>query len=191
MHGPRCSRVEEALDVFDHEQLINGPGYVDYILGAEPSFGVFVVGYNDEKWMRRYMKVYKMGEGPLYTFYVPSHLGPLETPVTIARAALLGDAAMTPIGAPVTDVVAYAKKDLQPGETLDGIGGFTVYGIMENSPQARAENLVPEGLTDQCIVVRPVLKDHPLTMEDIEIPAESVGWDLWNEQCARTTWGGG
>jgi predicted homoserine dehydrogenase-like protein len=191
MHGPRCSRVEEAPDVFDQEQLIHGPGYVDYILGAEPSFGVFVLGHNDEKWMQRYMKVYKMGEGPLYTFYVPSHLGPLETPVTIARAALFGDAAMTPLGAPVTDVVAYAKRDLQPGETLDGIGGFTVYGIMENSPQARAEDLVPEGLTDQCTVVRPVAKDQPLTMADIEVPAGSVGWELWREQCAKRDWGAG
>jgi predicted homoserine dehydrogenase-like protein len=138
--------------------------------------------------MRRYMKVYKMGEGPLYTFYVPSHIGPLETPVTIARAAMFGDAAITPLGGPVTDVVAYAKKDLQPGDTLDGIGGFTVYGIMENSPQARAEDLVPEGLTDQCTVVRPVAKDQPLTMADIEIPAGSVGWRLWSEQCDYPEW---
>jgi predicted homoserine dehydrogenase-like protein len=140
--------------------------------------------------MQRYMKVYKMGEGPLYTFYVPSHLGPLETPVTIARAALFGDAAMTPLGAPVTDVVAYAKRDLQPGETLDGIGGFTVYGIMENSSTARAEELVPEGLTDQCTIVRRVAKDEPLTMADIEVPDGSVGWDLWHEQCAGGAWGG-
>jgi predicted homoserine dehydrogenase-like protein len=189
MYGPRCTRVEQAPEVFDNDKLINGPGYVDYILGAEPSFGVFVLGYNDEKWMRRYMKVYKMGEGPLYTFYVPLHLGPLETPATIARAALFGDAAMTPLGGPVTDVVAFAKKDLQPGMTLDGIGGFTVYGIMENSPQARADDLVPEGLTDQCTIVRPVAKDQPLTMADIEIPAGSVAWNLWNQQCAKSNWG--
>jgi predicted homoserine dehydrogenase-like protein len=101
---------------------------------------------------------------------------------------MFGDAAITPLGGPVTDVVAYAKKDLRPGDTLDGIGGFTVYGIMENSPQARAEDLVPEGLTDQCTVVRPVAKDQPLTMADIEIPAGSVGWRLWSEQCDYPEW---
>ena len=74
---------------------------------------------------------------------------------------------------------------------LDGIGGFTVYGIMENSGQAREEDLVPEGLTDQCTVVRPVAKDRPLTMADIEVPADSVGWELWREQCARQHWGAG
>ena len=89
----------------------------------------------------------------------------------------------------MTDVVAYAKKDLQPGDTLDGIGGYTVYGIMENSPQARADDLVPEGLTDQCTIVRPVAKDQPLTMADIEIPAGSVAWNLWNQQCVRSNWG--
>lgn len=182
MHGFRCERVEEATDVFDMEQLLAGDGYVDYILGAEPSFGVFVIGYNDEKWMRRYMKVYKMGEGPFYTFYVPSHLGPLETPITIGRAALLADAAVTPLGAPVTDVVAVAKKDLESGEVLDGIGGFTVYGVMENSTQARAEDLLPQGLTDGCRLTRAVTKDEPLTMADVEPPANSLAWRLWNEQ---------
>jgi len=188
MRGPRCEHVDQALDVFDHDELIEGSGYVDYILGAEPSFGVFVVGYNDEKWMRRYMKVYKMGDGPLYTFHVPSHLGPLETPVTIGRAALFGDAAATPIGAPVTDVVAYAKKGLSVGETLDGIGGFTVYGIIENSQRARAEELLPEGLTDGCTVVRPREKDSPLTLSDVEPPSDSVSWGLWREQLDFEGW---
>ena len=185
MHGHRCERVDQAVDVFDTDELLAGSGYVDYILGAEPSFGVFVLGHNDEKWMQRYMKVYKMGEGPFYTFYVPSHLGPLETPITIGRAALLGDAAVTPIGAPVTDVITLAKRDLAEGEVLDGIGGFTVYGVMENSDQARAENLLPEGLSDGCRLTRPVPKDQPLTMDDIEKPKDSVAWALWNEQVAH------
>ena len=188
MHGHQCERVEQAADVFDQDELISGSGYVDYILGAEPSFGIFVLGHNDEKWIQRYMKVYKMGEGPLYTFYVPSHLGPLETPATIARAALFGDASATPIGAPVTDVVAYAKRDLEEGETLDGIGGFTVYGIIENSSQARSEDLVPQGLTDGCRLVRSVPKDDPLRLSDVEPPADSVAWQVWWEQCEYRAW---
>lgn len=188
MRGPRCDRVEQAVDLFDQDELINGPGYVDYILGAEPSFGVFVLGHNDEKWMRRYMKVYKMGEGPVYTFYVPSHIGPLETPATIGRAALFGDAAATPIGAPVTDVVAFAKKDLKVGDTLDGIGGFSVYGVIENSAQARSDDLLPQGLTDGCSVVRPVSKDEPLRLSDVEPPADSVAWQLWQEQYSYQSW---
>ena len=105
----------------------SGP-IVDYILGAEPSFGVFVLGYSEDPLDQRYMKFYKMGDGPVYTFYRPFHLGPLETPLTIARAALFGDAALAPLGAPTCDVIALAKRDLRAGETLDGVGGFTCYG---------------------------------------------------------------
>lgn len=182
MWGHRCERVEQAADVFDSQQLIHGPGYVDYLLGAEPSFGVFVLGHTEEKWLKRYMKVYKMGEGPLYTFHVPFHLGPLETPATIARAALFGDASVTPIGPPVTDVVAIAKRDLGPGETLDGIGGFTAYGVIDNSAAARAEELLPMGLSDGCSLTRHVVKDQPLTLSDVEPPEESVAWQLWHDQ---------
>lgn len=188
MLGPRCDRVEQAVDVFDVSQLIDGPGYVDYMIGAEPSFGVFVLGHNEEKWMRRYMKVYKMGEGPLYNFYLPFHLGPLETPATIARAALLGDAACTPLGGPVADVVAFAKRALEPGETLDGIGGFTAYGVIENSDRARSEELLPHGLSDRCTVVRPIEKDAPVSLSDVEPPDGSVAWRLWEEQCSHGDW---
>lgn len=187
MAGPSCERVEQAPDVFDQDQLINSEGFVDYIIGAEPSFGVFILGHSDEKWMGRYMKCYKMGDGPLYTFYQPYHLSPLETPVTIGRAALFGDAAVTPLDGPVVDVVALAKKDMAAGETLDAVGGFTVYGVMENTVQARSEDLVPQGLTDLCTLRRSVVKDEPIKVADLNVPADSVAWRLWHEQCER--WG--
>jgi predicted homoserine dehydrogenase-like protein len=186
MAGPEVrAHVDEAHKAFDADRLINGPGYVDYILGAEPSFGVFILGHTDELWLKRYMKVYKMGDGPLYTFYTPYHQSPLETPATIARAALFGDATLTPIGAPVVDVICQAKKDLRAGETLDAIGGFTVYGVMENSGQARTEDLLPQGLSDNCVLRRDIAKDATITIADVERPADSVAWRLWDEQCAR------
>ncbi len=174
-----------AQEAFDADELINGPGYVDYIIGAEPSFGVFILGHTDDLWLSRYMKCYKMGDGPLYTFYQPYHQSPIETPATIARAACFGDAALTPLGAPVTDVISMAKKDCVAGETLDGIGGFTVYGVMENSGQARAEDLLPQGLSDLCVLVNDVAKDQAITIADIERPADSFAWRLWDEQVAR------
>ena len=131
MLGPRAERVEQAPERFDVEALLERP-IVDYILGAEPSFGVFVLGYEEDPLARAYMKFYKMGDGPVYTFYRPFHLGPLETVQSVARAVLLHDAAAAPLGGPVTEVVALAKRDLKTGETLDGIGGFTVYGMLEN-----------------------------------------------------------
>jgi predicted homoserine dehydrogenase-like protein len=183
MRGPECKRVEEATNLFDAEKMyLEGTGIVDYILGAEPSFGVFVLAYSDSWLHERYMKIYKMGEGPIYTFYRPYHLSPLETPLTVARAVLFDDATITPVGAPVTDVSAIAKFDLRAGDTLDGVGGFKAYGVMENSPIAREQNLLPMGLTDGCVLKRDLAQDTPITFDDVELPAGRLSDELWREQ---------
>ena len=181
MRGPRAERVEQAPERFDLEALLERP-IVDYLLGAEPSFGVFVLGYEEDPLTRAYMKFYKMGDGPVYTFYRPLHLGPLETVQSVARAVLLHDAAAAPLGGPVTEVVALAKRDLGVGDKLDGIGGFTVYGMLENAGTARRENLLPMGLTDGAVLVRPVAEDSPLTFDDVELPPDRLATDLWREQ---------
>jgi len=73
MKGPRCEHVSEALDYFSEDEL-SGGGIVDFILGAEPGPGVFVIGFNEEPILRQYASYLKMGEGPYYTFYIPYHL---------------------------------------------------------------------------------------------------------------------
>ncbi len=184
MRGPRAERVEQAPERFDIEALLERP-IVDYLLGAEPSFGVFVLGYEEDALTRDYMKFYKMGDGPVYTFYRPLHLGPLETVQSVARAVLLNDAAAAPLGGPVTEVVAQAKRDLAVGDTLDGIGGFTVYGMLENVGTARGESLLPMGLTDGAVVVRAVREDAPLTFDDVELPPDRLATTLWRDQAAH------
>jgi predicted homoserine dehydrogenase-like protein len=184
MLGPRAERVEQAPELFDLEALLERP-IVDYLIGAEPSFGVFVLGFDDDPLTRRYMKFYKMGDGPVYTFYRPFHLGPLETVQSVARAVLLHDAAVAPLGAPVTEVVAQAKRPLWVGETLDGIGGFTVYGMLENSTTARCERLLPIGLSDGATLVRPVETDAALTFDDVILPPDRLAGRLWDEQANR------
>lgn len=184
MLGPRVARIEDAPQVFDIDALVRRP-IVDYILGAEPSFGVFVLAYEDDATARAYMRVYKMGDGPVYTFYRPFHLGPLETIQTIARAALFDDAAAAPIGGPVTEVIAQAKRPLRAGEVLDGIGGFTVYGMIENAPVARSERLLPMGLTDGATLRRDVAIDQALTLDDVALAESSQAASLWFEQAAH------
>ncbi len=184
MLGPRASRVEEAPDVFDIDALLRRP-IVDYVLGAEPSFGIFVLAYEDDPLTRDYMRFYKMGEGPVYTFYRPFHLGPLETVQSVARAVLLRDAAAAPLGAPVTEVISQAKRPLRAGEALDGIGGFTVYGMVEDREIARSERLLPIGLSDGAILVRDVEMDAALTFDDVTLPTGSLAHRLWAEQAAH------
>jgi predicted homoserine dehydrogenase-like protein len=181
MRGPNATRVEEAPGLFDLEGLLERP-IVDYILGAEPSFGVFVLAHGDGDMVRRYMKISKMGEGPFYTFYRHFHLSPFEVPIAIARAVLFQDPVITPLGAPVCDVVATAKRDLKAGETLDGIGGYTVYGDIENVATVHTEGFIPIGLTDGAVLRHDAPMDTELRFDDVDLPADSVAQQLWHEQ---------
>jgi len=184
MYGPRCGHVKDALNLFNKEELLGG-GLVDYLLGAEPGTGAFVVGYNEHPIRQQYMKYFKMGEGPFYVFYTPFHLPHLELPVTVARAVLFGDATVAPAGGPICDVVTVAKRDLSTGEVLDGIGGFMSYGLIENSDVFRAENLLPMGLSEGCRLLRDIPTDSPITRRDVELPKGRLCDVLRAEQEAR------
>jgi len=181
MYGPECNHVKEALNLFSEKEMMNG-GMVDYILGAEPGPGVFIIAYNDNPILKGYASYLKMGDGPFYVFYVPYHLPHLEVPLTAARAVLFNDAAIAPLGKPVCEVITLAKKDLKAGETLDGIGGFTSYGTLENSDVARAQNLLPMGLSVNCVLKRDVAKDEPVGFDDVQIPEQLEAFSFWQKQ---------
>jgi predicted homoserine dehydrogenase-like protein len=181
MHGPRCDHVSEAVSLFPKDQLFNA-GLVDYILGAEPGPGVFVIGHNDHPVVQQNLKTLKMGDGPLYVFYVPYHLPHLEPPLTVARAVLFQDAAVAPLAGPVCDVITVAKRDLKAGEVLDGIGGFTCYGTIDNSDLCQAENFLPMGLSEGCTLKRDVSKDQVLTSDDVTFPIGRLCDRLRDEQ---------
>jgi predicted homoserine dehydrogenase-like protein len=126
-----------------------------------------------------------MGEGPLYCFCTPFHLCYLEVPFTIARAVLFGDAAVAPVDGPMVDVVATAKRDLKAGETLDGIGHYTVYGQCENADVTVSERLLPLGVTEGCRLLRDVARDEVLGYGDVELPPARLVDELRAEQSQR------
>lgn len=169
MYGPECKHVTEAPDLFDLDQLRDG-GMVDYILGAEPGPGVFVLGYNENPILQQYASYLKMGEGPLYTFYVPYHLPHLETPLTVARAVLFEDAAAAPLAGPVADVLTVAKTDLAEGETLDGIGGYHCFGSIDNYKTSTSLNALPMSLSEGCVLKRSIAKDAIISYDDVVVP---------------------
>jgi predicted homoserine dehydrogenase-like protein len=183
MYGPRCGHVNDAANLFPMDQLLNG-GIVDYILGAEPAPGIFILGYNENPIQQQYMNYYKMGDGPIYVFYTPYHICHFETPITVARVVLFKDAAAAPIGKPVCDVITAAKRELKAGEMLDGIGGFTCYGMIENSDVSRTEDLLPMGLSEGCHLRRDIPKDHTITYADVELPPGRLADKLRAEQNA-------
>jgi predicted homoserine dehydrogenase-like protein len=172
MHGYSVAPgtpIQEAAKLWDPEPILAGPGIVDYVVGAMPGPGVFVLGAIEHPRQRHYLNLYKLGEGPLYCFYAPYHLCHFEVPTTLARAVLFADAAIAP-EAPHVEVVTLAKRDLAAGEEIDALGGYTVYGEAESAATTAAENLLPIGVAVGCRLRRAVARDTALTYADVEIP---------------------
>jgi predicted homoserine dehydrogenase-like protein len=181
MNGHRCGHVREILDLYSADELLDG-GRVDYVLGAEPGTGAFVVGYTEDPVQRTYLGHFKLGDGPFYVFYTPWHLPQAEAPLTAARAAIFHDASVTPCGAPSCDVVTVAKRDLRRGEVLDGIGGFTCYGVIENTDASRQDLLLPMGLSEGCELVVDIAADSPIGYEHVRVPPGRLVDELRAEQ---------
>jgi predicted homoserine dehydrogenase-like protein len=177
--------IMEAARLYDADELMAGPGVVDYVVGASPGPGVFVLGTIEHPRQRHYLNLYKLGEGPLYCFYTPYHLCHFEAPTTIARAALFGDAAIAPIAGPLVEVVALAKRDLGAGETIDELGGYDVYGEAETAATTARDGLLPIGVAVGATLRRRVPKDQVLTYADVELPAGRLVDALRIEQAAR------
>jgi predicted homoserine dehydrogenase-like protein len=187
MHGTVVEAgtpIQEAVHWYPIDELLEGPGIVDYCVGAMPNPGIFVLGTTNDTIEKNYLSLYKMGAGPLYCFYWPYHLCHFEVPFTIARAVIFGDAAITPLGAPHVDVVAAAKKDLKAGEVLDGLGQYMTYGLCENAQVVHAERLLPIGLAEGCRLRRNVTRDRVLGYNDVEIPGGRLCDALRREQDA-------
>jgi len=173
MHGPTVpsgTPIAESVNWYPLDDLLEGPGIVDYVVGAAPGGGVFVLGTHDHPMQKHFLKLYKAGEGPLYCFYNPYHLPHFEAHNTIARAALFQEAAVEPLGPPCVDVIAIAKTDLQAGQTLDGIGFYMTYGQCENADVVKAQNLLPMGIAEGCVLARDIPKDQAITYDDVDIP---------------------
>lgn len=162
--------IDEALAGYDVDRLRALGGVVDYVVGAQPAPGVYVFGTHDDPVQRHYLELYKLGKGPLYSFYTPYHLCHLEVPLSVARAVCFSDAAVAPLSGPVVDVVATAKTDLRPGDLLDGVGGFLTYGQCERAEDVHGQGLLPMGLAEGCRVVRPVARDAVLSYRDVHVP---------------------
>lgn len=165
-----AGHVDELTQAYDVEELRRLGGVVDYVVGAKPGPGVFVLATHDDARQQHYLNLYKLGEGPLYSFYTPYHLCHFEVPLSVARAVLFGDAVLQPVDGPRVDVVATAKTDLRANDVVDGLGGYATYGQCETYAASRAEGLLPLGLAEGCRLRRDVLKDAVLTYADVEIP---------------------
>jgi predicted homoserine dehydrogenase-like protein len=177
MQGYRTSSVRDALELFDRD--LSYP-YVDYILDAEPGGGVFVIGRCGDPYQRRLMKYYKMGDGPNYLFYRPYHLCHVESMQCIVDAAE-GKSLLRPRHGFVTNVYAYAKKDLPAGHELDGLGGYDCYGMIGNTTTNFG---LPICLARGVKLLVDVKKDEAIEWGEVEIPFDRPDFELFQEALA-------
>jgi predicted homoserine dehydrogenase-like protein len=183
MYGrDHAGHVDELTEAYDVEELRELGGIIDYVVGSKPGPGVYVLGTHDDPKQRHYLELYKLGKGPLYSFYTPYHLCHFEVPNSVARAVDFADAALVPAGAPKVDVVTTAKRDLKAGQVLDGLGEYDTYGVAESTPVTRAENLLPMGVAVGCTLLRDVAKDEVLTYADVTLPPGRLIDQLREEQ---------
>ena len=177
--------VDELTTRYQLDDLERHGGIVDYVIGAQPAPGVYVIATHDDPLERHYLKLYKKGDGPLYSFYTPQHLCHFEVPTSVARVTLLNDPVLAPLGGPLVEVIATAKCDLAPGDVIDGIGGYLTYGQCDDARATRDGRVLPMGVAEGCRVARPVLKDQVLTYDDVELPPGRLIDRLRAEQAER------
>ena len=186
-HGPKaspadhCREVNEVFRLKKDGGILNRHGVVDYVDGLAP--GVFVVVAAKIEEAAFEMDYLAMGEGPLWTLYRPYHLCNLETPLTIAKAVIDGESTIVPMGAPVSECITVAKKDMRAGEFLDGIGGYTTYGSICEAAEARRAGYVIYGLVNgKAQLKADVKKGELLTTDKVELDTTTDLYKLRRKQ---------
>ncbi len=178
-HGLRAT-VKELPDLFRLKEdggILNNYKVVDYVNGIAP--GVFVIVTTKLPQVHKEMKFLGMGDGPNYVLYRPYHLTSLETPITVARAVIYGEATIAPIKGQVAEVITMAKRDLKAGERLDGIGEYTILGSIESYEKAKKENLLPIGLVNSnTIVKRDIKKGEFITYDMVKLDTNTMIYKL-------------
>jgi predicted homoserine dehydrogenase-like protein len=167
--------------LYDIEELRRLGGIVDYVVGT-PLTKVYCLAEHPDPKQQHYLNLYKMGDGPLYSFFLPYHLVHFEVPNAIARVALLRDSVARPLGGPVVEVCAVAKRDLKADEVLDDYGMYMTYGEAVNADEMSNNRYLPEGLLEGCKLKRDIAKDAVLTYEDVELPRGRLADQLRAQQ---------
>jgi predicted homoserine dehydrogenase-like protein len=126
--------------------------------------------------------------GRYFTLYKRWHLIGLEVGVSVASVALRNEPTGVAMGWNA-DVVATAKRDLNPGDMLDGEGGYTVWGKLLPAATSKRMGGVPLGLAHGVKVIRPVAKGQSLTWDDVAMDTTTHAYKIRREMEATSVLG--
>jgi len=167
--------------LYDLDEVRALGGIVDYTVGPA-DVKIFCLAEHPDPKQQHYLRLYKMGDGPLYPFWIPYHLPHFEAPNAIARVALFADSLAPALDGPVVEVCAVAKRDLKAGEMLDDYGMFMTYGEAVGAEEMCAMRYLPEGLVEGCRLRRDIARDEVLTYGDVDLPTGRRADELRAEQ---------
>jgi predicted homoserine dehydrogenase-like protein len=145
--------------------------------------GVWVTIEADTEYIKNCFEEYNIHTDPsgrYCTLYKRWHMIGLEVGVSVASIAVRGE----PTGVATgwnADVVATAKRDLAPGEMLDGEGGYTVWGKLFQAKKSAAIGGLPLGLAHNVKVIRPVAAGQSLTWNDVAMDTTTRAYQLRKE----------
>ena len=143
------------------------------IIPYDIRFGVWVVFEGETEYVRRCFSEYGVKTDPSGRYacmYKRWHLIGLEVGISVASVGLRGE----PTGCATgwrADAVATAKRDLKPGELLDGEGGYTVVGRLMSAADSLAQGCLPLGLAHGWKVLRPVTAGQAVKWSDVAVDA--------------------
>jgi predicted homoserine dehydrogenase-like protein len=174
MHGPP-STVPELHQTFALKEdggVLDRAGVVDYCTGPVAP-GVFVVVRTDDPYVNHEMTYLQMGDGPYFSLYRPYHLASIEAPLTVCEMAL--DNRPSLVAEHWTaEVGAMSKRPLRAGETIDGVGGMMVRGLIDDASDFARDNAVPLGVLAGATLRHDVPVDHLLTYDDVDLDETST-----------------
>jgi predicted homoserine dehydrogenase-like protein len=182
IHMPETDRdgLLEALRPTEDGGRLERTGVIDAVTPTDANPSAFVVTEAKNEATQAYLSqrynINTVDAGRYQIFHRPYHL-PQETIVSVASAGLY-DRPTGQVTRQTTEVVAAAKRDLEPGETIVGGGGDTIYGRLQDATVAAEADLVPFELLPGAEVVRPVSRDQPISREDVELDTDSVLYHL-------------
>ena len=164
----------------DEGGVLHAKGQVEVISSLERDgrvipydirFGVFVVFEGDTQYLRNCFREYMVRTDPSGRYaclYKRWHLIGLEVGVSVASVGLRREATGSAI-CWNADVVATAKRDLRAGETLDGEGGYTVWGKLVPASKSLRTGGLPLGLAHGVTLVRAVKAGASLGWSDVAL----------------------
>ncbi|MDR2702505.1 MAG: hypothetical protein LBB72_08750 [Spirochaetaceae bacterium] len=186
-HGA-CARVEELPDLLSLKSegrggILSHYRTVEYINGIAP--GVFLIFSTKLPAVQHELAYISMGSGPNYVLYRPYHLISLETPLTVAKACIDGVPSIVPRFGLAAEAAVIAKRDLKAGESLDGIGGYTIRGTIISAAEAREKRALPLALVNKhTIMKRDVPKGALVSYDDAALDENSLILQLRKKQDA-------